>query len=134
MSRRGMILGWKDDPFGFFVCNKYQASTLMFVRLSGTSENWHQSSRSCITVVRRDKWKNDCPTFWRLFSIIKMFCFVIYTDINFVNNYFNVFKNIGFHWSTLSLITTMNQEIFQTYSWSVSFQRFHYMTTEMKSK
>jgi hypothetical protein len=34
-----------------------QASTLTFVRLSGTSENWRWTSRSCITVVRRDKWK-----------------------------------------------------------------------------
>ena len=41
--------------------------------------------------------KNDCPTFWMLFSMIKMCCFVILTDKNFVNNYFNVFKNIGFH-------------------------------------
>ena len=40
--------------------------------------------------------KNYCPTFWRLFSIIKMCCFVILTDKNFVNNYFNVFKTIGF--------------------------------------
>ena len=53
------------------------------------------------------------PTFWRLFSMTKMCCFVIFTDINFVNNYFNVFKNIGFHWSTLSLIITVNQEIFR---------------------
>jgi hypothetical protein len=36
----------------------------------------------------------------------------------------NVFKNIGFHWSTLSLIITVNQEIFRTYTWSISFQRF----------
>jgi hypothetical protein len=36
-----------------------QASTLTFVRLSGTSENWRRTSRSCITVVRRDKWKNQ---------------------------------------------------------------------------
>jgi hypothetical protein len=27
--------------------------------LSGTSENWRRTSRSCITVVRRDKWKNQ---------------------------------------------------------------------------
>jgi hypothetical protein len=33
-------------------------STLTFVRLSGTSENWRRTSRSCITAVRRDKWKN----------------------------------------------------------------------------
>jgi len=79
-----------------------QASTLTFVRLSGTSENWRRTSRSCVMVVRRDKWKYDCPTFWRLFSMIKMCCFFIFTDINFVNNYFNVFENIGFHWSTLA--------------------------------
>ena len=36
-----------------------QASTLTFVRLSGTSENWRRTSRSCITVVRRDKWKHQ---------------------------------------------------------------------------
>jgi hypothetical protein len=36
-----------------------QASTLTFVRLSGTSENWRRTSRSCITVVRRDKWKKS---------------------------------------------------------------------------
>jgi hypothetical protein len=101
-----------------------QASTLTFVRLSCTSENWRRTIRSCITVVWRDKWKNDCPTFWRLFSIIKMCCFVIFTDLSFVNNYFNVCKNIGFHWSTLSLITTVNQEMFWTYTWTVSFQRF----------
>jgi hypothetical protein len=34
---------------------------LTFVRLSGTSENWRRTSRSCITVVRRDKWKNQIP-------------------------------------------------------------------------
>jgi hypothetical protein len=34
---------------------------------------------------------------WRLFSMIKMCCFVILTDKNFVNNYFNVLKNINFH-------------------------------------
>ena len=38
-----------------------QASTLTFVRLSGTIENWRRTSRSCITVVRRDKWKNQIP-------------------------------------------------------------------------
>jgi hypothetical protein len=38
-----------------------QASTLTFVRLSGTSENWRRTSRSCITVVRRDKWKSQIP-------------------------------------------------------------------------
>ena len=77
------------------------------------TESWCRTSRSCIMVelVRRDKWKNDCPIFWRLFCMIKMCCFVIFTDINFVNNYFNVLKNIGFHWSTLSLIITVNQEI-----------------------
>jgi hypothetical protein len=53
-------------------------------------------------------------TFWRLFSVINMCCFVIFTDLSFVNNYFNVFENIGFHWNTLSLITTMNLEIFRT--------------------
>ena len=68
-----------------------QASTLTFFRLSCTSENWRQTSRFCIMVVRRDKWKIDCPNFWRLFSMIKMCCFVILTDKNFVNNYFNVF-------------------------------------------
>jgi hypothetical protein len=73
---------------------------------------------------KRGWWKNDCPAVWRLFSMIKMCCFVIFTDINFVNNHFNVLKNIGFHWSTLSLIITVNQEIFRTYTWSVSFQRF----------
>ena len=45
----------------FFFLTSLQASTLTFVRLSGTSENWHQTSRSCITVVRRDKWKNQIP-------------------------------------------------------------------------
>jgi hypothetical protein len=39
----------------------FQASILTFVRLSGTSENWRRTSRSCITVVRRDKWKNQIP-------------------------------------------------------------------------
>ena len=34
-------------------------------------------------------------------------CFVIFTYLIFANNYFNVFQHIGFHWSTLSLITTM---------------------------
>ena len=38
------------------------------------------------------------------YFIIKMCCFVIFTDFNFVNNYINV--------CTLSLITTVNQEIF----------------------
>jgi hypothetical protein len=56
-------------------------------------------------------------------------CFVLFTDLNFVNNYFNVLKNIGFHWSTLSLITTVNQEIFRTYTWSVSFQWFERQLT-----
>ena len=31
-----------------------------------------------------------------------MCCFAILTDLNFVNNYFNVLKNIGFHWRTLA--------------------------------
>jgi hypothetical protein len=35
--------------------------------------------------------------------MIKMCCFVILTDKNFVNNYFNVFKNIDFHCSTLTI-------------------------------
>ena len=63
----------------------------------------------------------------------KRCCFVIFMDINYVNNYFNVFKNIGFHWSTLSLlIITVNQEIFRTYTWSISFQRFDLTTTGIK--
>jgi hypothetical protein len=41
--------------------------------------------------------------------MIKMCCFVILTDKNFVKNYFNVFKNIGFNWNTLSLIIMVNQ-------------------------
>jgi hypothetical protein len=102
-------------------CRVLSSSTCDQRSSGDTSANWRQTSRSCITVVRRDKWKNDCPTFWRLFSMIKMFCFVIFTDLNFVNNYFNVLKNIGFHWSTLSLIITVNQETFRTYTWSVFF-------------
>jgi hypothetical protein len=34
-----------------------QVSTLAFVRLSCTSENWRRTNRSCTTVVRQDKWK-----------------------------------------------------------------------------
>ena len=49
------------------VSGSIQASTLTFVRLSCTSENWRRTSRSCITVFWWDKWKNDCPTLWRLF-------------------------------------------------------------------
>ena len=30
-------------------------------RLSDTSENWRRTSRSCITVVQREKWKNQIP-------------------------------------------------------------------------
>ena len=40
---------------------KMQASTLTCVRLSSTSENWRRKSRSCITVVRWDKRKNQIP-------------------------------------------------------------------------
>jgi hypothetical protein len=40
-------------------CLTPQASTLTFVRLFGTSENIHRTSRYCITVVRWDKWKNQ---------------------------------------------------------------------------
>ena len=82
----------------FNISFNFQASTLSsltFVRLSCTCENWRQTNRSCTTVVRRDKWKNDCSSFWRLhfvFSIIKICCFVILTDFNFVNNYSNVGK------------------------------------------
>jgi hypothetical protein len=43
----------------FYPDKATQASTLTFVRLSGTSENWRRTSRSCITVVRRDKWKHQ---------------------------------------------------------------------------
>jgi hypothetical protein len=43
------------------ICWLKQASTLTFVRLSVTSENWRRTSRSCITVVWRDKWKNQIP-------------------------------------------------------------------------
>ena len=89
---------------------------------------WKGSLYQTECLVKWDRlWyslKSDCHTFWRLFSMIKMCCFVIFTDLSFVNNYFNVFQNIGFHWSTLSLITTMNQEIFQTYTWFVSFHNF----------
>ena len=102
-SNEGNII----DTFMLFLIQislTQQASTLTFVRLSGTIENWRRTSRSCITVVRRYKWKNDCPTFWRLFSILKIGCFAIFTDLNFVNNDFNVCKNTGFHWSTLSLL------------------------------
>jgi hypothetical protein len=45
----------------FFSDLQQQASTLTFVRLSGTSENWRRRSRSCITVVRRDQWKSQIP-------------------------------------------------------------------------
>ena len=41
-----------------YYASKFQASTLTFVWLSGISENWRRTSRSCITIVRRDKWKN----------------------------------------------------------------------------
>ena len=60
----------KNDTFKYWLIMSYfvqmvqtaiQASTLTFVRLSGTSENWRRTSRSCITVVRRDKWKNQIP-------------------------------------------------------------------------
>ena len=92
-----------------------QASTLTFVRLSGTSENWRRTSRSftCPTGQVK-KWLSY------LLKVIfydKMCCFIIFTDMNFVNNYFKGFKNIGFHWSTLSLIITVNQETFRTYTW-----------------
>jgi hypothetical protein len=33
---------------------------------------------------------------------------------------------------TLSLIITVNQEIFWTYTWPVSFQQFDYMATGIK--
>ena len=46
-------------------------------RLSCTSENWRLTSRSCITVVRRDKWKMTVLPFEGYFFIIKMCCFVI---------------------------------------------------------
>jgi hypothetical protein len=35
----------------------FQASTLTFVRLSCTSENWCRTNRFCTTVVRQDRWK-----------------------------------------------------------------------------
>ena len=47
--------------------------------------------------------------------MIKMCCFVILTDKNFVNNYFNVFKTIV-SIEVHSLIITVNQEIFRTYT------------------
>ena len=123
---------------------KHQSLTHMFIRDTCNNLFWwvhrprHYHVSDCPVPVKTNvgqvdfvSWlsegtskKNDCPIFWRLFSMIKMCCFVILTDKNFINNYFNVFKNIGFHWSTLSLIITVNQEIFRTYTWSVSFQRF----------
>jgi hypothetical protein len=34
----------------------------------------------------------------------------VFTDFNLVDNYFNLCKNIGFHWSMLSLITTVKYD------------------------
>jgi hypothetical protein len=59
------------------------------------------SSAACCKSVFSQVKKNNCPTFWRLFSMMKMCCFVIFTDLNFVNKYFSVLKNSGFHWCTL---------------------------------
>jgi hypothetical protein len=46
--------------------------------------------------------------------MIKMCCFVIFTDTSFVNNYFNVFK-ISVSIEVHSLLIKVNQEIFRTY-------------------
>jgi hypothetical protein len=52
---------------------------------------------------------------WKVLSTDNC-CFVIFTDLNFINNDLKSCKNIGFHWSTLSLITRVNQEIFRIYT------------------
>jgi hypothetical protein len=45
-----------------------------------------------------------------------MCCFVILTDKNFVNNYFNVLKTIGFRWSTLANYNGEPRDIPNIYS------------------
>jgi hypothetical protein len=41
------------------ITEHYQASTVTHVQLSGTSENWRRTSRSCITVVRREQIRDS---------------------------------------------------------------------------
>jgi hypothetical protein len=67
-----------------------QASTLTFVWCSGTSENWRRTSRSCITVVWRDKWKSQIPK--SISTGIKYCLGLLYKravfDLQFVHNLF----------------------------------------------
>ena len=57
-----MILGWSSSKIVSGISeHRPQASTLTFVQLSGTSENWRRTSSSCITVVRLNKWKSQIP-------------------------------------------------------------------------
>jgi hypothetical protein len=64
--------------------------------LSDTSENWRRTSRSCITVVRRDKWKNqrfpNVPVRrTNLFPLVLkywVYCIKEPFDLQFVHNLF----------------------------------------------
>jgi hypothetical protein len=109
--------------WSFMFVNLYvQASTLTFVRLSCTSENWRRTNRFCCPKGQVKKWLSYIYSY--LLKVIfynKTLLLCHFYRLNFVNNDFNVCKNIGFHWSTLSLITMVNQEIFRIYTWSVSF-------------
>ena len=71
-----------------------RASTLTFVRLSGTIENWRRTSRSCITVVRRDKWKNpqtcryEGQIYFHWYKILGLLYKRALFDLQFIHNLF----------------------------------------------
>ena len=71
-----------------------QASTLTFVRLPSTSENWRRTSRSCITVVRRHKWKNpqtcryNGQIYFHWYKILGVLYKRALFDLQFVHNLF----------------------------------------------
>jgi hypothetical protein len=65
--------------------------------LSGTSENWRRTSRSCVTVVRRDKWiKSDSQTCrynghinFHWYKILGFLYKRALFDLQFVHNFFD---------------------------------------------
>jgi hypothetical protein len=102
----------------FFSDLQQQASTLTFVRLSGTSENWRRTSRSCITVVRRDKCATlilpmslNFITAWRTINdTIKRILIWRFTLVLIKINYGQIGDQTGLFNTSKSCITVVRRD------------------------
>ena len=64
--------------------------------MSDTSENWRRTSRSCIMVVRRDKWKirdsqtcrYDGQIYFHWYKILGLLYKIVLFNLQFVHNLF----------------------------------------------